>query len=70
MVKSQIMECIYVYVIWQMYFIVFQIWNEKPYDISYIIVSNYSRTPPNEHSAQANTPLQWTILAGPMHFSC
>ncbi len=29
----------------------------------------YSRTPPNEHSAQANTPLQWTILAGPKLFS-
>ncbi len=28
----------------------------------------YSRTPPNEHSAQANTPLERTILAGPKHF--
>ena len=28
----------------------------------------YSRTPPYEHSAQKNTPLEWTILAGPKHF--
>ncbi len=30
----------------------------------------YSRTPPNEHSGQANTPLEWTIQAGPNHFPC
>ncbi len=30
----------------------------------------YSRTMPNEHSGQANTPLEWTILAGPKHFPC
>ncbi len=34
------------------------------------LIYNYSRTPPYEHSAQANTPLEWTILAGPKHFSC
>ncbi len=33
------------------------------------IFVQYSRTPPYEHSAQANTPLQWTILAGPKQFS-
>ncbi len=32
------------------------------------LYSLYSRTPPNEHSGQANTPLEWTILAGPTQF--
>ena len=27
----------------------------------------YSRTPPSEHSGQANTSLEWAVLAGPQH---